>query len=397
MRTQVVIIGAGPAGLMLSQLLHLQGIDSVVLEARDRAYIEQRVRAGVLEHGTMELLREAGVGERMDADGLPHNGIYLRLDGRSHHVDFVELTGRSIKVYGQQEVVKDLIACRLADGGDVRFDCSEVALHDVTGARPRVSFAYNGAEHTVEADWIAGCDGFYGVSRGHVPGEVLQRRYPFAWLGILAHAAPSSDELIYATHDKGFALHSVRSPTVTRNYLQVRIDEDLAEWPDERIWGELATRLAGDDGFRLITGDIFEKSVTPMRSFVHEPMRAGRLLLAGDAAHIVPPTGAKGMNLAIADVRVLSHALGRWATTGCTTGLDAYSDTALGRVWRVTHFSWWMTAMLHRFAGYDAASTRFDEQLQRSQLRYTVSSRAALTTLAENYVGMPFDTGWCYR
>ncbi|MGZ4558397.1 MAG: 4-hydroxybenzoate 3-monooxygenase [Mycobacteriaceae bacterium] len=396
MRTQVAIIGAGPAGLLLSHLLSLQGIDSVVLEARSRAYIEKRVRAGVLEHGTIELLRETGVGERMDAEGLPHDGIYLRLDGESHHVDFAELTGRSIKVYGQQEVVKDLVARRLADGGDVRFECSEVALHEVTSDRPRVSFVHNGQSETLEADWIAGCDGFHGVSRSHVPGEDLQRRYPFAWLGILAHAAPSSEELIYAKHAHGFALHSMRSPTVTRNYLQVHTDEDLAEWPDERIWSELSTRLAGDDGFHLTTGEIFEKSVTPMRSFVHEPMRSGRLLLAGDAAHIVPPTGAKGMNLAIADVRVLSHALGQWAATGATEGLDAYTETALARVWRVTHFSWWMTSMLHRFDGYDPASTRFDERVQLSQLRYTVSSRAAMTTLAENYVGMPFDTGWCY-
>lgn len=396
MRTQVAIIGAGPAGLLLSHLLHLQGIDSVVLEIRERTYIEKRVRAGVLEHGTMELLRETGVGARMDAEGLPHNGIYLRLDGDSHHVDFAELTGKSIKVYGQQEVVKDLVARRVADGGQILFECSEVELHEVDSERPRISYVHEGQQHTVEADWIAGCDGFHGTSRGHVAGEELQRLYPFAWLGILAHAAPSSDELIYAKHDHGFALHSMRSPTVTRNYLQVHPDEDLAAWSDERIWAELSTRLGGGDDFVLTTGEIFDRSITPMRSFVHEPMRAGHLLLAGDAAHIVPPTGAKGMNLAIADVRVLSFALGQWAATGTTEGLDSYTATALARVWRVTHFSWWMTSMLHRFDGYDPASTPFDEQLQLAQLRYTVSSRAALTTLAENYVGMPFTTGWCY-
>lgn len=396
MRTQVVIIGAGPAGLLLSHLLHLQGIDSVVLEARDRDYIEQRVRAGVLEHGTLELLRESGVGERMDAEGLPHDGIYVRLDGHSNHIDFAELTGKSILVYGQQEVVKDLIARRLADGGDVRFEVSEVQLHDVEES-PTVSFVHDGQRRTLAADWIAGCDGSHGVSRAHVPREALQRVYPFAWLGILAHAAPSSDELIYAKHEHGFALHSMRSPTVTRNYLQVHPDEDVTAWPDERIWAELQTRLAGDDGLRLTTGEIFEKSITPMRSYVHEPMRAGRLLLAGDAAHIVPPTGAKGMNLAIADVRVLSYALGQWVATGRTDGVDAYTQTALARVWRVTHFSWWMTSMLHRFDGYDPNSTQFDERVQLSQLRYTVSSHAAKTTLAENYVGLPFTTGWCYR
>ncbi|GAB2934737.1 4-hydroxybenzoate 3-monooxygenase [Rhodococcus aerolatus] len=397
MRTQVAIVGAGPAGLLLSHLLHLQGVESVVLEARSRSYVESRVRAGVLEHGTMELLREAGVGERMDAEGMPHEGIYLRVDGRNHHVDFAELTGRSIKVYGQQEVVKDLVARRLADGGDVRFEVADVAIHDEDTERPRVTFTHDGAAAGLEADWVVGADGFHGVSRGHVPGTVLERVYPFAWLGILAEAPPSSDELIYAKTDRGFALHSMRSPTVTRNYLQVRPDADLDDWPDDRIWEELGTRLGGEDGFELTTGRIFDKGITPMRSFVHEPLRAGRLLLAGDSAHIVPPTGAKGMNLAIADVRVLSHALGAWAATGDAGELDGYSDAVLGRVWRVTHFSWWMTSMLHRFAGYDDAATEFDERVQHAQLLGTVGSRAAMTTLAENYVGLPFEQGWSYR
>ena len=396
-RTPVAIIGAGPAGLLLSHLLHLQGIESVVLEARDRTYLESRVRAGVLEHGTMELLRETGVGTRMDAEGLAHDGIELRVDGHRHHISFAELTGKSILVYGPQEVVKDLVARRLADHGDLRFEVSDVQIHDETTDRPRVTFTHDGAAQSLEAGWVVGADGFHGLSRAHVPGEVFDRQYPFGWLGILAAAAPSADELIYARHARGFALHSMRSPTVTRNYLQVRPDDDLADWSDQRIWAELATRLAGDDEFTLTTGEILDKGITPMRSFVHEPMRHGRLLLAGDAAHIVPPTGAKGMNLAIADVRVLSHALGQWAATGSSEGLDAYSDTALSRVWRTTHFSWWMTSMLHRFDGYDTTSTPFDEKVQLSQLRYTVSSRAAMTTLAENYVGLPFTTGWSFR
>lgn len=397
MRTQVAIVGAGPAGLLLSHLLHLQGVESVVLEARSREYVSQRVRAGVLEHGTIELLREAGVGERMDAEGLPHDGIHLRVDGRNHHVDFAALTGKSIKVYGQQEVVKDLVARRLADGGDLRFEATDVALHDLDGDRPRVTFTHDGAAGSLAADWVVGADGFHGVSRGHVPGAVFDRVYPFAWLGILAEAPPSSDELIYAKTGRGFALHSMRSTTVTRNYLQVRPDADIADWPDDRVWEELGTRLGGEDGFTLTTGPVLDKGITPMRSFVHEPMRAGRLLLAGDAAHIVPPTGAKGMNLAVADVRVLSHALGAWAATGSEAELDGYSATALRRVWRATHFSWWMTSMLHRFEGYDDTATAFDERVQHAQLVTAVSSRAGLTALAEQYVGLPPETGWSYR
>jgi p-hydroxybenzoate 3-monooxygenase len=389
MDTQVGIVGAGPAGLLLAHLLHLQGIESVVLEARSREYVEARVRAGVLEQTTVDLLDEAGVAERLHREGLVHRGLELRFDGRGHRIDFAELTsGRAITVYGQQEVVKDLIAARLAYGGELRFEVSDVALHDLESERPRVRFSHEGAEHELRCDVVAGCDGFHGISRPTVPEGVLrvyEREYPFAWLGILAEVAPSSEELIYCHHDRGFALHSMRSPTVTRLYLQCAPDADIEDWPDERIWEELQTRFATADGdFELGQGPLVEKGITPMRSFVVEPLRHGRLFLAGDAAHIVPPTGAKGLNLAAADVRVLSEALGAWYASGDESGLDAYSDTCLRRVWRVQHFSWWMTSMLHRFPGDDP----FEPQLQRSQLHYVVSSRAAATTLAENYVGL---------
>jgi p-hydroxybenzoate 3-monooxygenase len=389
MDTQVGIVGAGPAGLLLAHLLHLQGIESVVLEARSREYVEARVRAGVLEQTTVDLLDEAGVAERLHREGLVHRGLELRFDGRGHRIDFAELTsGRAITVYGQQEVVKDLIAARLAYGGELRFEVSDVALHDLESERPRVRFSHEGAEHELRCDVVAGCDGFHGISRPTVPEGVLrvyEREYPFAWLGILAEVAPSSEELIYCHHDRGFALHSMRSPTLTRLYLQCAPDADIEDWPDERIWEELQTRFATADGdFELGQGPLVEKGITPMRSFVVEPLRHGRLFLAGDAAHIVPPTGAKGLNLAAADVRVLSEALGAWYASGDESGLDAYSDTCLRRVWRVQHFSWWMTSMLHRFPGDDP----FEPQLQRSQLHYVVSSRAAATTLAENYVGL---------
>jgi p-hydroxybenzoate 3-monooxygenase len=389
MDTQVGIVGAGPAGLLLAHLLHLQGIESVVLEARSREYVEARVRAGVLEQTTVDLLDEAGVAERLHREGLVHRGLELRFDGRGHRIDFAELTsGRAITVYGQQEVVKDLIAARLAYGGELRFEVSDVALHDLESERPRVRFSHEGAEHELRCDVVAGCDGFHGISRPTVPEGVLrvyEREYPFAWLGILAEVAPSSEELIYCHHDRGFALHSMRSPTLTRLYLQCAPDADIEDWPDERIWEELQTRFATADGdFELGQGPLVEKGITPMRSFVVEPLRHGRLFLAGDAAHIVPPTGAKGLNLAAADVRVLSEALGAWYASGDEGGLDAYSDTCLRRVWRVQHFSWWMTSMLHRFPGDDP----FEPQLQRSQLHYVVSSRAAATTLAENYVGL---------
>lgn len=394
MRTQVGIIGAGPAGLLLSRLLHLQGIDSVVLERHDRDYVEHRVRAGVLEHGTVETLREAGVAEQLDADGLPHEGTELRFAHQRHRIDFRELTGRWITVYGQQHVIHDLIEARLADEGAVRFEVSDVRLADLDTDRPSLHFVQDGEPRSLECDFVVGADGFHGVSRSHIPDlTVYERHYPFAWLGILSEAPPSSHELIYARHETGFALHSMRSPEITRMYLQVSPDEDIAEWSDERIWEGLHTRLATDDGFELTEGRLLDKGITPMRSYVATPMQHGRLYIAGDAAHIVPPTGAKGANLAMADVRVLSHALGGYYADGREDLLAAYTETALRRVWRATHFSWWMTTMLH----VDPADDAFGEQLAMSQLNYVASSRAMATSLAENYTGVPFECGWSYR
>jgi p-hydroxybenzoate 3-monooxygenase len=388
MDTRVGIVGAGPAGLLLAHLLAREGIESVVLEARDRAYLEARVRAGVLEQTTVDLLDEAGVADRLHREGLVHGGLELRFDGRGHRIDLADLTGgRAITVYGQQEVVKDLIAVRLDAGGELLFEVADVTVHGLQSERPSIRFVHEGSDHELRCDFIAGCDGFHGVCRQAIPPETLsvyEREYPFAWLGILAEVAPSSEELIYCHHERGFALHSMRSPQLTRLYLQCEPDEELDAWPDERIWSELQTRLATDDGWTLREGPLVEKGITPMRSFVVEPLRHGRLLLAGDAAHIVPPTGAKGLNLAAADVRVLSQALADWYGRGDPAGLDAYSDACLRRIWRVQQFSWWMTSMLHRFAGDDP----FEVRLQRSQLRYVCSSRAAATTLAENYVGL---------
>jgi p-hydroxybenzoate 3-monooxygenase len=384
MRTQVAIIGAGPAGLLLAQLLHQRGIESVVLEARSREYLESRVRAGVLEHQSVEILREAGVGERMMRDGLSHQGIFLHFKGRNHHIDFADLTGKSVMIYGQQEVVRDLIAARLAAQQPLHFEVDDVRVSDFDGASPKVRYRFGGQEHTLECDFIAGCDGFHGVCRPSIPAQQLtiyERVYPFAWLGILAEAPPASPELIYASDSRGFALLSMRSPTVSRLYLQCLPEEDLAEWPDERVWSELQARL----GSQLTAGPVLQKSVTPMRSFVTEPMSSGRLFLAGDAAHIVPPTGAKGMNLAIADVRVLGQALERYYRSGNEEALRAYSATCLQRVWKVQRFSWWMTALLHRFDTDNA----FDQRRQLAELEYIVSSRAAAQTLAENYVGLP--------
>ncbi|MGP3912522.1 4-hydroxybenzoate 3-monooxygenase [Nonomuraea sp. 10N515B] len=385
MRTQVGIIGAGPAGLLLSHLLHLRGISSVVLEKRSRDYVERRVRAGVLEQGTVDTLVEAGVGERMLREGLPHHGIELRYGGSGHRIPFEKLVpGRSITVYGQQEVVKDLIAARLAAGGDVRFEVEDVAVHGLD-SEPYVTF---GGER-LDCDVIAGCDGFHGVTRPSIPEGVLsvfEREYPFAWLGILANVTPSSEELIYTRTERGFALHSMRSPTVSRFYLQVPADTRIEDWPDERIWDELKERLESVPGFTLTTGEITEKGVTPMRSFVVEPMQYGRLYLAGDAAHIVPPTGAKGLNLAVADVRVLTEALAAYFSEGSTALLDGYSEACLKRVWRAQHFSWWMTTLLHTFEDDDA----YGRRLQLSYLDYVTSSEAAATTLAENYVGLPY-------
>jgi len=386
-RTQVGIVGAGPAGLTLGHLLHLQGIDTVVLEDRSREYVEARVRAGVIEQGIVDLLTAAGAGERLRREGLVHHGIELQFAGERHRIPLSDLAdGRTIVIYGQTEVVKDLIALRLESGRPLHFDVDDVSVHDLDTGRPLIRYRHEGRDAEIECDVIAGCDGFHGICRPSVPAGVLSefsREYPFGWLGILAEVAPSNDELVYAHHERGFALLSLRSPELSRLYVQCRPDEDLAEWPDDRVWEELQLRL-GLEGWTLAEGPIVEKGVTGMRSYVCEPMRYGRLFLAGDAAHIVPPTGAKGLNLALHDVQVLAESITHLVETGSTTGLDAYSDTCLRRVWRAEHFSWWMTQMLHRPEEQDA----FDLKLQLSQLRYVTSSPAAATALAENYVGL---------
>jgi p-hydroxybenzoate 3-monooxygenase len=384
-RTQVGIVGAGPAGLLLGHLLHLQGVESVVLEDRSREHVEQRIRAGVLEHGTVDLLVESGVGERMQREGMIHEGIELRFAGRGHRIPLTELTGKSITIYGQQEVVKDLIHARLDADLPLLFEVADVSLHDLESEQPAIRFRHDRKEQELRCDVLVGCDGFHGITRDSVPeGElaVFSREYPFGWLGVLAAVAPSSEELIYCYSERGFALHSMRTPELTRLYLQCAPDEDLDAWPDERIWEELQARFALP-GWELGEGPILEKGVTGMRSFVVEPMRYGRLYLAGDAAHIVPPTGAKGLNLAVADVRVLADALAHWYRSGDESILDAYSDKCLRRVWRAEHFSWWMTAMLH-LTGDDP----FEVRLQLSQLDYVCSSAAAATSFAENYVGL---------
>jgi p-hydroxybenzoate 3-monooxygenase len=389
-RTQVAIVGAGPAGLMLSHLLHRAGIESIVVESRSRRYCEERVRAGVLEQQTVDLLNETGVGERLRREGLVHHGIKLRFGGRTVRIDFAALTpGRSVTVYGQQEVVKDLIRARLAADGAILFDAEATAIRGFDGDGCTVSYRHADVEQTIDCDFVAGCDGFHGISRTTVADRLVhyERSYPFAWLGILAQAAPSSEELIYASHDAGFALLSMRSHEVTRLYLQCAPDEDLARWPDERIWAELHRRLDDPSEPRVNEGPVLQKGVTPMRSFVAEPMRFGRLLLAGDAAHIVPPTGAKGMNLAIADVRVLSRALTVHYRQRRDESLDAYSATCLARVWKAQRFSWWMTSLLHRF-DEDGA---FDRRRRQAELEYLAGSQAAQASLAENYVGLPFD------
>ncbi|OMC39547.1 4-hydroxybenzoate 3-monooxygenase [Mycolicibacterium fortuitum] len=390
MRTQVVIIGAGPAGMLLSHLLAGEGVESVVVETRSEAYVLARIRAGVLEHSSVELLRQVGLGERLDREGLEHRGIYLQSPGERHHLDFLDLVGRSVWVYGQTEVQKDLVAARTAAGQQIYYEVTDVTLHDVEESHPWVSFIdAQGRSQRIDASAIAGCDGSFGPSRAAIPErckQVWERAYPYSWLGVLAAVAPSTDELIYAWHPDGFAMHSMRSPELSRLYLQVPNDTDITDWSHARIWDALGARLGdGENGWRLQSGPITDASVLPMRSYVQAPMRFGRLFLAGDAAHIVPPTGAKGLNLAIADVARLAPALAALVDGNDDRLADAYSEAALRRVWRCTHFSWWMTSMLH--VGADP----FDAQLQQSQLRWIYSSQAAATGLAENYAGLPFD------
>lgn len=389
MRTQVGIVGAGPAGLLLAQMLHRRGIDSVVLEARSRDHVEHRIRAGLLEQGSVETLTEAGVAGRLHREGLVHRGLALRFGGSEQRIDLAGLTGgKTVTIYGQQEAVKDMIAQRLADGLPLRFEASQVALHDLATPRPRITYRHGGREQAIECDVIAGCDGFHGICRDAIPRAglaVFDRAYPFAWLGILSHSRPMSEELIYARHARGFALATMRSAEISRLYLQCAPDEDLAMWPDARIWSELRIRLGARDG-ELEVGPILQKGVTAMRSFVVEPMRYGRLFLAGDAAHIVPPTGAKGMNLAIADVRVLVAALEAFFAGRGESLMDTYSATCLDRVWKVQRFSWWMTQLLHRYDAEDA----FEERVRMAELDYLAHSAAARTMLAENYVGLPY-------
>jgi len=393
-RTRVGIVGAGPAGLVLSHLLHLEGIESVVLETHTREYVQERVRAGVLEQNTVDLMTQAGVGERMQREGLVHHGIELRFLGRGHRIDFRELTGKAITIYPQGEVVKDLIDARLQAGGSVLFEGTAASLHDfgsfdASGQKPWIRFWKDGALTDLQCDFIAGCDGFHGVCRASVPQGVLtayDRTYPFAWLGILAETPPASEELVYCYHDRGFALLSMRNPKLSRLYLQCAPDALIENWSDEKIWRELQTRLACR-GWNLAEGPIVQKGIAGMRSFVVEPMQYGRLFLAGDAAHIVPPTGAKGLNLAVADVRVLARAIAEFYRSGDRTLLDRYSETCLRRIWKVQRFSWWMTSMLHRFE----SDNLFDRRRQLGELDYVTSSRAASQSLAENYVGLPMD------
>jgi p-hydroxybenzoate 3-monooxygenase len=386
MRTQVGIIGAGPAGLVLALLLRRAGIDSVIIEDRPRDYIERRIRAGLLEQWAADLLVELGVGERMQREGMFHDGIFLNFGGELHHVDFRKLIGKGVTIYGQQEVVKDIVARLLADGEQLLFEVEDVSVHDFERGTPKIRFRHKGAAREIDCDFIAGCDGFHGICRPSFPVgllEVFEREYPFGWLGILAESPPPEDELIYTFNDRGFALYTMRSPTLARLYLQCAPDENIDNWPDERIWDELHTRLNG--ARPLVQGKMLQKGITPMRSFVVEPMQVGRLFLAGDSAHIVPPTGAKGMNLAMADVVVLSRALEAFYKSNRSDLLEAYSQTCLARIWKAQRFSWWMTQIFHRFPDEVA----FDRRRQLAELAYVASSTAAATALAENYAGLP--------
>jgi p-hydroxybenzoate 3-monooxygenase len=389
MRTQVGIVGAGPAGLLLSHLLHLEGIESIVLEARSRGYVENRIRAGVLEYGTEQLLNDSGVGERMRREGMRHPGVIMRFGRADHRIDFADLVGKHVMVYGQHKVVQDLIAARLAAGGQIVFEADDVSVHDFQTGRPRIRYRHGGVVQNLECDILAGCDGFHGVCRPSIPNSrprIFERKYPFGWLGILAETPPPTEENVYVSHERGFALLAMRSPTLSRLYLQCAPDEDLAAWSDDRIWTELQTRAARD-GFSLAEGPVLQRGVTPMRSFVVEPMQCGRLFLAGDAAHIVPPTGAKGLNLAAADVAVLTRGIVAFYRQGTTDRLDTYSATCLRRIWKVQRFSWWMTTLLHRFFDH----TPFEQRIQAAELDYVFSSRAASLALAENYVGLPLE------
>jgi p-hydroxybenzoate 3-monooxygenase len=386
MRTQVGIIGAGPAGLLLSHLLHLRGIDSVVLELRGREQIESTIRAGVLEQGTMDVLTEAGVGERMKAEGALHHGFELAFEGKRRRIDLTELTGKSITVYAQHEVLKDLVAARVAADGKLFFNVSNTSIHGIETDAPSIRFTHEGEQHELHCDYVIGCDGFHGVSRAAIPAALRQdyeRVFPFGWFGILVEAPPSSDELIYARHERGFALVSTRSPNVQRMYFQCDPKDNVDNWSDDRIWAELHARVDSHEGHQVVEGKIFQKNIVGMRSFVSTTMQHGRLFLAGDAAHIVPPTGAKGLNLAVSDVRVLTAALVAFYKESRTDLLDAYSETALRRIWRAEHFSYWMTRMMHRL---DDASP-FEQRLQVAELEHVTTSRAAATAMAENYVG----------
>jgi p-hydroxybenzoate 3-monooxygenase len=388
LRTQVGIVGAGPAGLMLSHLLHRAGISSIIIENRSRAYCENRIRAGLIEQWVIDLLIDTGIGARMQREAMFHSGIHLNFAGSLHHLNFKELVGRGVAIYGQQEIVKDLIEQRLKDGTQILFEVSDTSVHDIDGKAPKIRFKHDGEAQEIACDFIGGCDGFHGVCRPSIPDGVLtsyDREYPFGWLGILSESPPPEDELIYSYNDCGFALYTMRSAVLARLYFQCAPDEDIEKWPDARIWEELHLRLGGVR--KLTEGKILQKGVTPMRSFVVEPMQHGRLFLAGDSAHIVPPTGAKGMNLAFADVRMLSRAIAEYYKTNKTEKLDGYSKAVLPRVWKGQRFSWWLTSLLHHFPNENA----FDRRRQIAELDYLTSSRAAATTLAENYSGLPID------